>query len=115
MKPAKAKRGRPLKDDDFLAMEVHRVMQAYKCGVRAACKRIARGKKQDRVPLLGEPWRLNRKKEPTNAPRRKGTKPYTTGSPWQETNAGTLEQRYFRWLRREEERQKAHTLKIEFS
>jgi hypothetical protein len=111
MKPAKAKRGRPLKDDDFLAMEVHRVMQAYKCGVRAACKRIARGKKQDRVPLLGGPWRLNRKKEPT---RQKATKAYTIGSPWQGTNAGTLEQRYFRWLRREEERQKAHTLKIEF-
>ena len=44
-------RGRPQNDDDFFAMEVHRVMRAYDCGVRAACVRIARGKKQDKVPL----------------------------------------------------------------
>ena len=93
-----AKRGRPLNDDDFLALEVHRVMQAYKCGVRAACVRIARGKERDKVPLPPD-----------------GTKKrWTLGSRWQGLNAGTLEQRYFRWLRREEERQKMQTLTIEF-
>lgn len=93
-----AKRGRPLNDDDFFAMEVHRVMQAYGCGVRAACQRIARGGRQYKVPL---------------SPRGK-VRRYTVGSPWKDTNAGTLEQRYFRWLRREEKRQAALTLKIEF-
>jgi hypothetical protein len=88
-----AKRGRPQKEDDFFAMEVHRVMQAYNCGVRAACHRIARG---GRVPL----------------PPREGRKRYTVGSPWKDSNAGTLEQRYFRWLRREEERQKKLTIEI---
>ena len=93
-----AKRGRPLNDDDFFAMEVHRVMQAYKCGVRAACVRIARGKERDKVLLSSN-----------------GTvKRYTLGSPWKDTNAETLEWRYFAWKRREEARQKAQTLKIEF-
>jgi hypothetical protein len=90
-----AKRGRRQKDDDFLAMEVHRVMRAYDCGVRAACQRIAQGKK---VPL---------------PPRSDGKKRYTIGSPWRGTNAGTLEQRYFRWLRREEKQQQALALRIE--
>jgi hypothetical protein len=91
-----AKRGRRQKQDDFFAMEVHRVMRAYGCGVRAACQRIAQGKK---VPLLS---------------RSDGKKRYTVGSPWQGTNAGTLEQRYFRWLRREEKRQQTLALKIDF-
>jgi hypothetical protein len=90
-----AKRGRPIKDDDFFAMEVHRVMAASHCGVREACRRIANGWK---IPL----------------PPRKGIKRFTKGSPWQNSNAGTLEQRYFRWLRREEKRQQALALKIEF-
>jgi hypothetical protein len=90
------KRGRPLNDDDFFAMEVHRVMRAYKCGVRAACQRIARGKRRDKVPLTP----------------RNGVQRYTVGGPWKDLNAGTLEQRYFRWLRREEERQKKLTIEI---
>ncbi len=89
-----AKRGRPLNDDDFLAMEIIRVMRTFRCGVRAACKRIAEGKKPEPLPP------------------RKGMKRFIKGSPWQGTNPGTLEQRYFRWLRREEERQK--TLMQEF-
>jgi hypothetical protein len=95
-----AKRGRPLKDDDFFAMEVHRVMQAYGCGVRAACQRIARGGRQDKVPVSF--WPRDRRQH------------YTVGGPWKGLNAGTLEQRYFRWLRREEKRQAELTLKIEF-
>jgi hypothetical protein len=90
-------RGRPQNDDDFFAMEVHRVMRAYGCGVRAACVRIARGKERDKVPLLPSPGRVRR---------------YTVGSPWKGQNATTLETRYFRWLRREEERQKKLTVKI---
>lgn len=93
-----AKRGRPINDDDFFAMEVHRMMQAYGCGVRAACQRIARGGRRDKVPL----------------PSRDGIQRYTVGGPWKGLNAGTLEQRYFRWLRREEKRQAALTLRIEF-
>lgn len=109
MKLTKAKRGRPRKDDDFFAMEVHRVMREYNCGVRAACKRIAEGGKRSQASVyvtLVPPPPL---KEP---PRR--IKGWTVGSRWKRTNAGTLEQRYFRWLRREEARQKMQTLKIEF-
>jgi hypothetical protein len=93
-----ARRGRPPNDDDFFAMEVHRVMRAYECGVRAACQKIARGKERDKVPLSPD-----------------GTKKrWTLGSPWKDTNAETLEWRYFAWKRREEARQAAQSLTIEF-
>ena len=89
-----AKRGRRRNDDDFFAMEVHRMMQAYDCGVRAACRKIANGAAaQQLLP-------------------RKGLKRWIRGSEWRGQNAGTLEQRYFRWLRREEERQKKLTIEI---
>ncbi|MFZ1948705.1 MAG: hypothetical protein WAU74_01385 [Pseudolabrys sp.] len=101
-----AKRGRRQNDDDFLAMEVHRVMRAYKCGVRVACQRIARG---GRVPLLTPRWSVSKDGKPV---RGKPGKWFTVGGPWEGRNAGTLEQRYFRWLRREEERQRALTLEI---
>ena len=91
-------RGRPQNDADFFAMEVHRVMRAYDCGVRAACVRIARGKKQDKVPLPS----AGRKGRPT----------HTVGSPWKDQKARTLETRYERWLKREKERQKKLTVKI---
>jgi hypothetical protein len=88
--------GRSKNDDDFLAMEVHRVMWAFGVGVRTACRRISRG---DKVPIRkvhGGPtgrW-------------------MTLGSPWKRTNPGTLEQRYFRWLKDEKKRQKKLTTEI---
>ena len=83
----KAKRGggRPRNDDDFLAMEVHEFKRAYGFGVRKACKWIAKGLEAELRP-------------------RKGMRRKVRGSRWKGKNAGTLEQRYFRWLRREEER-----------
>jgi hypothetical protein len=96
--PGTRGRGRPQNQDDFFAMEVHRVMRAYGCGVRAACVRIARGKRRDKVPLPS----AGRKGRPT----------HTVGSPWEDQKARTLETRYERWLKREKERQEKLTVKI---
>jgi hypothetical protein len=60
--------GRPRANFDWLAMEVHRVMAAYDCGVRTACKKIALGRKADKLAL------------PRTATRGAGW--YTVGSPW---------------------------------
>jgi hypothetical protein len=97
-------RRRPRNQDDFFAMEVHRVMSAYGCGVRAACIRIARGMDRDKVPLPSgqKPGRYRDGRVAT----------HTLGSPWKGQNAKTLETRYFRWLKREDERQKTLTVKI---
>jgi hypothetical protein len=94
-----AKRGRPLNDDDFFAMEVDRVMRAHDCGVRAACQRIAKGGKRSRAHVV---ITVVKKGEP---PRR--VKGWTVGSRWRGMNAETLEWRYFAWKRREEARQKS--------
>jgi hypothetical protein len=125
------KRGRPIKGDDFLALEIHRVMRAFKCGVRAACRRISRG---DDVPLLSAPWTMSkqgtprrlkprrpksqkitskRQKPPPRPKSQKSSRWMTRSGEWKGENAGTLEQRYFRWLRREEERQKKLTIEIQ--
>ncbi len=85
--------GRRPKNYDFLAMEVHRVMWINNCGVRAACRKIAKG---DKVPL----------------PARNGVKRYIIGGPWKGENPGTLETQYWRWFEREEKRQKKLTVKI---
>jgi hypothetical protein len=45
--------GRRQNQDDFFAMEVHRVMSVYDCGVRAACEKIARGKREVPLPARG--------------------------------------------------------------
>jgi hypothetical protein len=87
--------GRPKNGDDFLAMEVHRLMWSFNIGVREACRRISRG---DKVPI--------RKVHGTSTDR------WTRGSPWKGTNPGTLEQRYFRWLKDEKKRQEKLTIEI---
>jgi hypothetical protein len=86
--------GRPKNDNDFLATEVNRVMWIFGVGAGEACRRIARG---DKVPL----------------PTREG-KPqrWTKGSPWAGINHKTLERRYWRWRRDEEERQEKVAVKI---
>ena len=86
--------GRPKNDDDFLAVEVQRVMWTFDVGVREACRRIARGYKVPLPTLPGKPPR------------------WTVGSPWKGTKPGTLEQRYFRWWKLEQERQKKLTTEI---
>jgi hypothetical protein len=88
--------GRPKNDDDFLAMEVHRVMWAFDVGVREACRRISLGRKVPIRKVHGRPpgrWA-------------------THGSPWKDKHAGTLEQRYFRWLKGEKKRQQKLTIEI---
>jgi len=87
--------GRPKNDDDFLAMEVHRLVWSFDVGVREACRRISRG---DKVPI----------RKVHGAP----TGRWTHGSPWKGTNPGTLEQRYFRWLKDEKKRQEKLTIEI---
>jgi hypothetical protein len=89
-------RGRPRNDDDFLALEIQRVMRAFGCGWRGACRIIENG--VAKVPL----------------PSRPGIQRFTRGSPWKGQRFRTLEKRYERWLRREEERQKKLTAKIHF-
>ena len=103
--------GRPKNDDDFLAMEVHRVMWAFNIGVEKACKHIEAGTP---VPLLTAPWTLKDGKATMLEGR------WATGSrseeikasPWQGINAGTLAQRYWRWRKAEKERQKNFTTEI---
>jgi hypothetical protein len=95
--------GRPKSDNDFLAMEVHRVMLACDVGVLEACRRISRG---DRVPLATPPWQVSAPTdggEPSIA-RLKG-KWKTKGSAWKGIPATTLTTRYWRWRRAENERQ----------
>jgi hypothetical protein len=86
--------GRRQNQDDFFAMEVHRVMSVYDCGVRAACEKIARGKRE--VPL----------------PARGGVRRYTVGSPWKGQKVRALETRYWRWLKREKKRQQEFRVTI---
>jgi hypothetical protein len=97
-------RRRPRNQDDFFAMEVHRLMSAYRCGVRKACVRIARGMDKDKVPLPAgqKPGRYRDGRVAT----------HTVGSRWKDQKARTLETRYERWLKREKERQKKLTVKI---
>jgi hypothetical protein len=75
-------------------------MRAYNCGIRAACQRIALGRKADRVPIL-----TRRKVKPNFTP-------YTVGSPWKGQKATSLETRYNRWSKRDKERQRKLTVKI---
>jgi hypothetical protein len=96
--------GRPKNEDDFLAVEIHRVMSVFDTGVKEACRRIARG---DKVPLRTGVVQKSGKRKPA----------MTAGSPWQSTEvqpikAGTLERRYWRWLRAEKQRQKKSAVKI---
>jgi hypothetical protein len=88
--------GRPKNDDDFLAMEVHRVMWAFDVGVREACRRIALG------------WKVPIRKVHGLPPGRWATR----GSAWKGKHPATLEQRYFRWLKGEKERQQKLTIEI---
>jgi hypothetical protein len=97
------KRGRPLNDDDFFAMEMHRVMRVFGCGWRAACRRISRGDKvPDKEPVVKQ-WSLD---PATKLPRCRPVK--TEGSQWQGQKVRTLETRYQRWLAREKDRQKTY-------
>ena len=73
----------------FLAMEIIRVMRAYQCGVRAACQRIAGEKSGTGAVAATE-----------------GDEAVYHGQPMEGHEPRYIEQRYFRWLRREEERQK---------
>ena len=93
---AVAKRGRKQTADDFLAMEIHRVMRLHHCGARAACRRIAAGEAEELPP-------------------RNGKRHFTVGSLWRGISAGTLEQRYFRWLRREEAKQVMQAITVKIS
>ena len=98
--------GRPKNTgEDFLAMEVHRVMTAFNVGVAEACRRISRG---DRVPLLTAPWKVS--KDGTAA-RMKG-RFMTKGSPWKGINPTTLESRYWRWRKAEKEQEQKLTVEI---
>jgi hypothetical protein len=88
--------GRPKNEDDFMAMEVHRVMWSFGVGVREACRRIARG---DKVPI----------RKVHGAPTGRWV---TLGSPWKGKHPRTLEQRYFRWLKGEKKRQQKLAIEI---
>jgi hypothetical protein len=91
--PAAPLPGRPkLADNDFLAMEIRRVMATSACGEREACRRIARG---DLVRSPVSLWR---------GPGDRVTV-YTKGSPWKGQNPLTLEGRYARWKRAEKARE----------
>jgi hypothetical protein len=90
--------GRPKNDDDFLAMEVHRVMLVFDIGVEEACRRISRGDKVPGVRL----W----------SPGKPAQDASTVGSPWKGTKPGTLEQRYWRWKKAEQWRQKKLAIEI---
>ena len=93
--------GRPKNEDDLLAMEVHRVMWAFDVGVQKACEHISAGSD---VPLQSAPWTISKDGTPERvAPEKRWA---TAGSPWQDINAGTLAQRYWRWRKAEEDRQK---------
>jgi hypothetical protein len=102
--------GRPKSDDDFLAMEVHRVMWAFNVGVAQACRRISRG---DKVPLATRPWQVSAPTdggEPSIA-RQKG-RYVTKGSAWKGIPATTLASRYWRWRHAEQKRQQKLAVKI---
>jgi hypothetical protein len=86
--------GRPKNENDFLAMEVHRVMWAFDVGAEEACRRIERG---DKVPLATRPDKPPR---------------FTFGSPWKGIRCTTLASRYWRWRRAEKERQEKLAVKI---
>jgi hypothetical protein len=101
--------GRPKNDDDWLAMEVHRVRGAHGVSVEEACQRISRAK----PPGAGR--RLRPDQERNAVPlrtRRGGKEQWTIGSRWMGINAGTLEQRYWRWRRAEKARQEKLAIEI---
>jgi hypothetical protein len=86
-------------DDDFLAMEIHRVMLASNCAVAVACERISRG---DKVLISTPLWGIDSSGKPAKLARVQ-----TVGSPWKEIPPKTLERRYFAWLKKQKVRQQA--------
>jgi hypothetical protein len=99
--------GRPRNEDDFLAMEVHRVMWVFDVGVEKACDHISAGTP---APLLTAPWTLAQDGTPERvSPEKRWA---AGGSPWQGIKAGTLAQRYWRWRKAEKERQEKSTIEI---
>ena len=95
-----------LRSNDFLAMEVNRVIWAFGVGVDEACRRISRG---DAVPLLSGPWIVSKPGDgPPKITRAEGQ--YSTkGGKWKGINDKTLARRYKKWLAEEKERQQNKT------
>ena len=85
--------GRPKGNDDFFAADVHWMMQSAECGVAEACRKLS----------LGDQMQV---------PSRPGTRRYIKTDRYKGKNPDTLEQRYFRWLKREKERQQKLAIEI---